>query len=57
MEEGVRDDRGPGVRGSHLHELRDHLGPEDAAVGVAQLDGPVAVVGGLAGFHAHVELT
>ena len=38
VEEGVGDDGGPGVRAGDLHELGDHLGPEDAAVLVRQLD-------------------
>ena len=56
VEEGVGDDGGPGVGASHLHELGDHLGPEDAAVLVGQLDRTVPVVGRLAGLHPHVEL-
>ena len=56
VEECVGDDRGPRVRGAHLHKLGDHLGPEDAPVLVTQLDRTVLGVGGLARFHAHVEL-
>ena len=55
MEEGVGDDGGAGVRGAHLHELGDHLGAQDAPVAVAQLDGTVLVVRGLARLDPHVE--
>ena len=55
VEEGVGDDGGAGVRGAHLHELGDHLGAQDAPVAVAQLDGTVLVVRGLARLDPHVE--
>ena len=38
MEESVRDNGGSRVRAGDLHELGDHLGTENAAVLVAQLD-------------------
>ena len=57
VEESVGDDCGPRVSAPHLHVLWNHFGTEDAAVLVGQLDGPVAVVGGLAGLDPHVEFT
>ena len=56
VEEGVGDDSGPGVRAGYLHELGDHLGPEDAAVLVAQVDGPRVLGEGGAGLDPHVKL-
>ena len=57
MEESVGDDGGPGVRPGDLHELADHLGAEDAAVLVAQLD-RLRVLGVCgAGLDPHVELS
>ena len=43
MEEGVGDDGGPRVGPGDLHELADHLGPQDAPVLVAQLDEHLAL--------------
>ena len=56
VEEGVGDDRGPGVRPRDLHELGDHLGPEDAAVLVAQVDGSRVLCEGGTGLDPHVKL-
>mgnify|MGYP001192777261 CR=1 FL=1 len=56
VEEGVGDDRGPGVRPGDLHELGDHLGPEDAPVLVAEVDGPRVLGEGGAGLDPHVKL-
>ena len=57
VEEGVRDDGGPGVRARDLHELGDHLGPQHAPVLVAQVDGPRVLGEGGAGLDTHVELS
>ena len=56
VEEGVGDDRCPGVRPGDLHELGDHLWPEDAAVLVAQVDGSRVLCEGGAGLDPHVKL-
>ncbi len=56
VEEGVGDDRCPGVGRPHLHEAGEHLGPEHAPVAVGEADGAVAVVSCVAGLDAHVEL-
>lgn len=56
VEEGVGDDGGPVVGAPGLEEPADHLGPEDAAELVAQLDGVAPAVGCDAGLDPHVEL-
>lgn len=56
VEEGVGDDGGPGVCAGDLHELGDHLGSEDAAVLVAQVDGSRVLCEGGAGLDPHVKL-
>ena len=56
VEEGVGDDRRPGVGPGDLHELGDHLRSEDAAVLVAQVDWPGVLCEGRAGLDPHVKL-
>ena len=56
VEEGVGDDGGPRVGPGDLHELGDHLRSEDAAVLVAQVDGPGVLREGGAGLDPHVKL-
>ena len=56
VEEGVGDDRGPGVCPGDLHELGDHLGPEDAPVLVAEVDWSRVLGEGGAGLDPHVKL-
>ena len=58
VEEGVGDDGGSAVSRSHLHELGEHFGTEDAPVLVRQLDGADSPsVAGFAGLDPHVELS
>ena len=57
VEEGVGDDRGAGVRAGDLHELADHLGSEDTAVLIAELDGPRVLSHRRARLDPHVELS
>ena len=57
MKEGVGDHSGPGVGSGNLHELGDHLGPEDAAMLVGQQYGPGVLSLGRAGLDPHVKFT
>ena len=58
VKESVCDNSSPAISASHLHELREHFGTEDASVLVRQLDGADSPgVTGFAGLDPHVELS
>ena len=56
VEESVGDNGCPRVRSGNLHELADHLGTQDAAVLITQLDGLRILSVRRAGLHPHVKL-
>ena len=57
VEECVGDHGGPGVRPGNLHKLGDHLGPQDTAMLVRQLDRTRVLRLSRAGLHSHVKFT
>lgn len=57
VEECVGHDRRAAIVAPQFEELGDHLGTEDAAVLIRELDGPINTVGSLARFHSHVKFT
>ena len=56
VEESVSDDRRSRVRPGNLHELADHLRPENTSVLIAQLDRLRILRVRRAGLHPHVKL-
>jgi hypothetical protein len=57
VKESVRDNSGSFIGRSGLQEPADHLGPQDAALFVRQLDHVTPAIRSRAGLHSHVELS
>jgi len=47
----------PWIRRLHFHEVGDHLGPQNAAVLVGELNGSVSIIRSLARLDSHIKFT